>query len=199
MAATLPRLSHEDCGPGRLLRRSAVLASQRTEYTPAPLGASIMRVPGRNPPGKGRTVSEAVDIRDDGDSTIPWREIVAGHEAGHAVVAWHYGAHIDLKAGGFRSRRAEAACDLGGYAANITLQHVPADAAWQAAGDDVRRLQDAGVTQDAWTAYIDAASDIVSRRRRQWDRLRTRLLTADSLSWREAATILGRRDPYGAR
>jgi ATP-dependent Zn protease len=41
-------------------------------------------------------VSEAVDIRDDGDSTIPWREIVAGHEAGHAVVAWHYGAHIDL-------------------------------------------------------------------------------------------------------
>ena len=94
-------------------------------------------------------MSEAVDIRDDGDSTIPWREIVAGHEAGHAVVAWHYGAHIDLvsivpfttgggteaggcvKAGGFRSRRAEAACDLDGYAANITLQHVPADAAWQ--------------------------------------------------------------------
>ena len=158
-------------------------------------------------------MSEAVDIRDDGDSTIAWREIVAGHEAGHAVVAWHYGAHIDLvtivpfttgggteaggcvKAGGFRSRRAEAACDLGGYAANITLQHVPADAAWQAAGDDVRRLQDAGVPQDAWTAYIDAASDIVSRRRKQWDRLRTRLLTADSLSWREAATILGRRDP----
>jgi hypothetical protein len=162
-------------------------------------------------------VSEAVDIRDDGDSTIAWREIVAGHEAGHAVVAWHYGAHIDLvtivpfttgggteaggcvKAGGFRSRRAEAACDLGGYAANITLQHVPADAAWQAAGDDVRRLQDAGVPQEAWTAYIDAASDIVSRRRKQWDRLRTRLLTANSLSWREAATILGRRDPYGAR
>jgi hypothetical protein len=62
----------------------------------------------------------------------------------------------------------------------------------------VRRLQDAGVPQDAWTAYIDAASDIISRRRRQWDRLRTRLLTAGSLSWPEAAAILGRRDPYGA-
>jgi hypothetical protein len=160
-------------------------------------------------------VSEATDIHG-GSNTIPWREIAAGHEAGHAVVAWHYGACIDLvtvvpftmddgtqaggcvKVAGLRSRRAEAACDLGGYAANTTLQHVPADAAWPAAGDDVRRLRRAGIPEDAWTVYTGAASDILTRRRRQWERLRTRLLTADTLSWREAAAILGRRDPYGA-
>ena len=51
--------------------------------------------------------------------------------------------------------------------------------------------------EDAWTVYIDATSDILTRRRRQWERLCTRLLTADSLSWHEAADILGRRDPYG--
>ena len=153
-------------------------------------------------------MSEAADIRG-GGGTVPWREIAAGHEAGHAVVAWHYGARIDLvtvvpfttddgteaggcvKAAGLRSRRAEAACDLGGYAANITLQRVPADAAWRAAGEDVRRLRDAGVPEDAWTVYIGATSDILTRRRRQWERLCTRLLTADSLSWREAADILG--------
>ena len=185
-------------------------------YTPAPLGASTMWAPGETPGGGGR-VSEAADIRDGGGGTVPWREIAAGHEAGHAVVAWHYGARIDLvtvvpfimddgtqaggcvKAAGLRSRRAEAACDLGGYAANITLQHVPADAAWRAAGDDVRRLRDDGVPEDARTVYIGAASDILTRRRKQWERLCTRLLTADSLSWREAADILGRRDPYGAR
>lgn len=60
-------------------------------------------------------------------------------------------------------------------------------------------LRDAGVPEDAWTVYIGATSDILSRRCRQWERLCTRLLTADSLSWREAADILGRRDPYGAR
>ena len=159
------------------------------------------------PRGKGGRVSEAADIR--GGSSLPWREIAAGHEAGHAVVAWHYGARIDLvtvipftmgdgtqaggcvKAAGLRSRRAEAACDLGGYAANITLQDVPADMAWRAAGDDVRRLREAGIPHDARTAYIGAASDILTRRRRQWERLCTRLLTADSLSWREAADILG--------
>ncbi len=41
-------------------------------------------------------MSEAADIRDGGGGTVPWREIAAGHEAGHAVVAWHYGARIDL-------------------------------------------------------------------------------------------------------
>ena len=59
-----------------------------------------------------------------------------------------------VKAACVRSRRAEAACDLGVYAANITLQHVPADAAWRAAGDDVRRLRDDGVPEDARTVYI---------------------------------------------
>jgi hypothetical protein len=63
----------------------------------------------------------------------------------------------------------------------------------------VRRLRDDGVPEDARPVYIGAASDILTRRRTQWERLCTRLLTADSLSWREAADILGRRDPYGAR
>jgi hypothetical protein len=162
-------------------------------------------------------VSDAADIGGAGEGAVPWRELAAGHEAGHAVVAWHYGAHIDhvtvvpvttsdgteaggcVKAGGLRSRRAEAACDLGGYAANITLQHVPADAAWHAARDDMRRLKEANILHDAWAAYIDAASGILIRRRRQWDRLCTRLLTADSLSWREAAAILGPRDPLPAK
>jgi len=40
-------------------------------------------------------VSEAADIRG-GASAVSWREIAAGHGAGHAVVAWHYGAYIDL-------------------------------------------------------------------------------------------------------
>ena len=186
-------------------------------YTAPAVSASTMRAPGRTPPGEGKVVSDPADIRGSGGSTSRWREIAAGHEAGHAVVAWHYGAHIDhvtvapvtatdgteargcVKAGGLRSRRAEAACDLAGYAANITLQHVPADAAWQAARDDMRRLKDADILQDVWAAYIDAASNILTRRRKQWDRLCTRLLTADSLSWAEAATILGPRDPYAAR
>ena len=63
----------------------------------------------------------------------------------------------------------------------------------------MRQLKDTDILPDAWTAYIDAAAGILVRRRRQWDRLCARLLTADSLSWAEAAAILGPRAPYAAR
>jgi hypothetical protein len=84
---------------------------------------------------------------------LGWCEMLAGHEAGHAVVAWRYGAYVDP-----------------GAVAPFTV------------GDGT----EADVPQDTWTGYIGAASDILSRKRRQWDRLCTRLLTAGSLSWREA-------------
>jgi hypothetical protein len=143
------------------------------------------------------------------------RELAAGHEAGHAVVAWHYGAYIDkvtvipftladgtqaggcVKAAAFRSRRAEAACTLAGHAANITLQGIDAATAWEAAQGDVRDLRAAGVPDDTWPVHMGFACGILEKRRRQWERLYTRLLTVDELPWREVATILGRRDPYG--
>jgi len=45
---------------------------------------------------------------------------------------------------------------------------------------------------------MDSARAILCKRRRQWERLYTRLLTTDEVSWREVAIVLGRRDPYRA-
>ena len=103
-----------------------------------------------------------------------------------------------VKVGGFRSPRAEAVCDLSGYVANIALQDIPADTAWEAAEHDLQNLIDTGIPVGAWPAHMDSARAILSKRRRQWERLYQRLLTTDEMSWRDAATILGRRDPYRA-
>jgi hypothetical protein len=63
-------------------------------------------------------VSEAADVPSGGSSTVPWREIAAGHEAGHVVVAWYYGASEPLhsKPGSHRFDREQIGRDRYGAA-----------------------------------------------------------------------------------
>jgi hypothetical protein len=140
----------------------------------------------------GMTATESTDQR----------RLIAGHEAGHAIVAHHFGSYVsEIKIGGLddcqgvtwcpaghRSRRAMITVALAGLAADLELLGL--DPAESCAGEDYSLAQSLVSSEDMIGRRLEDACKILWKHRAQWQRLTERLMTVDELTATEIWAVI---------
>jgi len=136
---------------------------------------------------------------------------VAGHEAGHAVVAWHFGSwprqiRVNVSEKGssgdtdrlnISGKDADIAISMAGYAANTDLQGVSKEEAWRTAGDDIDLMRGRySCSDDDLERGAAEARRILDSMLAPWEKLRDFLNELDVMQYDDIAMCINGRVVY---